>query len=178
MLHLKPYRALATIGETFVAKALIWCKIMARMHSRKKGKSGSTRPAKLEILPWFPHTAEEVEAKVIELARKGESMSHIGLLLRDGFGVPLVKIITGKTISTILREKDLLPKLPEDVLFMARKAVIIRRHLEENKKDLEARKGLNRTEAKIRRLIKYYRRKGVLAPDFKYNPDKIKIYLQ
>ncbi|MHA1475897.1 MAG: 30S ribosomal protein S15, partial [Promethearchaeota archaeon] len=24
---------------------------MARMHSRKKGKSGSKRPAKLEILP-------------------------------------------------------------------------------------------------------------------------------
>ena len=148
------------------------------MHSRKKGKSGSTRPAKLEILPWFPHTAEEVEAKVVELARKGESMSQIGLLLRDGFGVPLVRIITGKTISQILKENDLSPKLPEDVTFLARKAVIIRRHLEENKKDLEARKGLNRTEAKIRRLIKYYRKTGVLARDFKYDPEKIKIFLQ
>jgi small subunit ribosomal protein S15 len=151
---------------------------MARMHSRKKGKSGSTRPAKLEILPWFPHTAEEVEARVVELARKGESMSKIGLLLRDGFGVPLVKIITGKTISQILKESELQPKLPEDLMFLSRKAVSIRRHLEENKKDLEGRKGLNRTESKIRRLVKYYRKKGVLERKFKYDPEKIKIYLR
>ncbi|QEE16892.1 30S ribosomal protein S15 [Promethearchaeum syntrophicum] len=151
---------------------------MARMHSRKKGKSGSKRPAKLEILPWYPHTSEEVEAKVIELAKKGESMSSIGLQLRDGFGTPLVKIITGKTISTILKENDLSPKLPEDITFLSRQAVKVRRHLEENKKDLEAKKGLGRVEAKIRRLVKYYRKKGVLEPDFKYDPEKIKIFLR
>ncbi|TFH29375.1 MAG: 30S ribosomal protein S15 [Promethearchaeota archaeon] len=151
---------------------------MARMHSRKRGQSVSTRPAKLEIQPWFPHTAEEVESQVIELARKGESMSRIGLLLRDGFGTPLIQIITGKKVAQILRENDLLPKLPEDILFLSRRAVNVRRHLEENKKDLEGRKGLNRTEAKIRRLVKYYRRKGVLAPNFKYDPEKIKIFLR
>ena len=148
------------------------------MHSHEKGKSGSSRPAKLEIQPWFPHTAEEVEARVIDLARKGESMSQIGLQLRDDYGVPLVKIITGKRISQILSENDLLPKLPEDVLFLSRRAVNIRRHLEDNKKDIESRKGLNRTEAKIRRLVKYYRKKGVLEASFKYNPEKIKIYLR
>ncbi|MHA1675006.1 MAG: 30S ribosomal protein S15, partial [Promethearchaeota archaeon] len=123
-------------------------------------------------------TAEEVETQVIELARKGESMSRIGLLLRDGFGTPLIQIITGKKVSQILRENDLLPPLPEDMLFLSRRAVKIRRHLDENRKDLEARKGLNRTEAKIRRLVKYYRKKGVLAPDFKYDPEKIKIFLR
>lgn len=148
------------------------------MHSRKKGKSGSKRPAKLEIQPWFPHSAEEVETKVIELARKGESMSTIGLVLRDAWGTPLCKIVTGKTVSQILKEHDLLPKIPEDVLFLSRKAVKVRRHLEENKKDLEARKGLNRTEAKIRRLVKYYRKKGVLERTFKYDPEQIKIYLR
>ncbi len=153
-------------------------KNMARMHSRKKGKSGSSRPAKLEMQPWFPHSAEEVEAKVVELARKGESMSLIGLTLRDAYGTPLCKIVTGKSISDILKENDLLPKLPEDVLFLSRRAVSIRRHLEDNKKDLEGRKGLNRTEAKIRRLVKYYRKKGVLEKKFKYDPEKIKIYLR
>ena len=151
---------------------------MARMHSRKKGKSGSTRPAKLEIQPWFPHSAEEVEAKVIELAKKGESKSRIGLFLRDSYGTPLTKIITGKTISQILVENELLSPLPEDVTFLSRRAVRIRRHLEENKKDLDGRKGLNRTEAKIRRLVKYYRKSGRLAKDFKYDPEKIKIYLR
>ena len=62
--------------------------------------------------------------------------------------------------------------------FLSRQAVKIRRHLEENRKDLEARKGLNRTEAKIRRLVKYYRKKGVLEPNFKYDPEKIKIFLR
>ena len=37
---------------------------MARMHSMKRGKSESTRPQKLEMQPWFPLKAEEVEAKV------------------------------------------------------------------------------------------------------------------
>ncbi len=148
------------------------------MHSRKNGKSGSTRPAKLEIQPWFPHNAEEVEEKVVELARKGESLSRIGLILRDQFGTPLCKIVTGKKVSDILEEHDLLPQLPEDLKFLARKAVNIRRHIEENKTDLEAKKGLQRTESKIRRLVKYYRGSGRLAPDFKYNPEKIKIYLR
>ncbi len=148
------------------------------MHSRKKGKSGSTRPAKLEIQPWFPHSAEEVENKVVELSKKGESMSKIGLVLRDAFGTPLAKIVTGKRVSQILKEHDLHPKLPEDIMFLSRKAVVVRKHLEENRKDLEARKGLNRTEAKIRRLVKYYRTKGVLEKDFKYDPEKIKLYLR
>lgn len=148
------------------------------MHSRKKGQSGSTRPAQLEIQPWFPHTAEEVEAKVVELARKGATSSLIGLQLRDEYGVPLTKIITGKKISEILRNNDLLPELPEDLASLARRALKIRRHLEDSRKDLEAKKGLNRTEAKLRRLVKYYIRTGVLGQDFKYRPDSIKRYLR
>ena len=148
------------------------------MHSRKKGQSGSTRPAQLEMQPWFPHTAEEVETKVVELARKGVPASLIGLQLRDEYGVPLTKIITGKRISEILRDNDLLPELPEDLASLARHAVKIRRHLEDSRKDLEAKKGLNRTEAKLRRLVKYYKRTGVLAKDFKYRPDTIMRYLR
>ena len=151
---------------------------MARMHSRKKGKSGSTRPKDLEMQPWFPMNSEEVESQVIKLARKGESMSLIGLQLRDKFGVPLTRIITGKKISQILKEHDLLPELPEDLMFLARKAVNIRRHLEENHRDLEAKKGLNRTESKLRRLVKYYRKKGILEQDFKYDPEAIKMYFR
>jgi small subunit ribosomal protein S15 len=151
---------------------------MGRMHSRKRGQSESTRPVKLEPQPWFPHTSEEVEAKVIDLAKKGESMSKIGLILRDTFGVPLVRILTKKRISEILQENNLTPKLPEDLMFLARRAVKIRKHLDENKKDLEARKGLNRTESKIRRLIKYYKSTGVVDAGFKYDPEEIKMYMR
>jgi small subunit ribosomal protein S15 len=55
-----------------------------------------------------------------------------------------------------------------------RKALNIRKHLESNHKDLEAKKGLNRTESKIYRLIKYYKKKGKLAQDFRYSPESIR----
>ncbi|MFX0070385.1 MAG: 30S ribosomal protein S15, partial [Candidatus Hermodarchaeota archaeon] len=48
------------------------------------------------------------------------------------------------------------------------------KHLETNHKDLETKKGLQRTESKIYRLIKYYKKKHVLPLDFKYEPDKIR----
>lgn len=151
---------------------------MARMHSGKKGQSESTRPMKMEIQPWFPLKAEEVEAKVVDLAKKGESKSKIGLILRDAYGVPLVRVICGKKIHEILEEHKITTQLPEDLAFLARRAVKIRKHLEEHRKDLDTKKGLLRTESKIRRLVKYYIRMGVLDAKFKYDPETISIYMR
>ncbi|MFX1481329.1 MAG: 30S ribosomal protein S15, partial [Promethearchaeota archaeon] len=67
---------------------------MARMHSRKKGRSGSQRPARLEKPVWVELSPEEVENEVVRLAKRGYSMSMIGTILRDSRGVPLVKIVT------------------------------------------------------------------------------------
>jgi small subunit ribosomal protein S15 len=147
---------------------------MARIHSRKKGKSGSTRPPRLEKPVWVERSGKEVEEDVVKLAKKGHSKSMIGTILRDSHGVPLVKVITGKKISKILDENDIEPELPEDLTNLVKKALNIRNHLEDNHKDLEGRKGLQRTESKIYRLIKYYKKKKVLAPDFKYDPEKIR----
>lgn len=147
---------------------------MARLHSRKKGKSGSTRPARLEKPVWVERSAKEIEQEVVKLAKKGFSKSMIGTKLRDSMGVPLAKVITGKKISTILEENGIESTLPEDLTNLIKKALNLRRHLEENPKDLESTKGLKRTEAKIYRLIKYYKRKGVLAPDFKYDSEKVR----
>lgn len=147
---------------------------MARMHSRKKGKSGSTRPARLEKPVWVELSPEEVENEVVKLARKGLSKSMIGTIMRDSRGVPLVKVVVGKKISQILKENDIKAPLPEELANLVKRALSIRKHLEENHKDLEAKKGLNRTESKIYRLIKYYKKKKKLAPDFKYDPKKIR----
>ena len=147
---------------------------MARIHSRKKGKSGSTRPPRLEKPVWVERSGKEVEDDVVKLAKKGHSKSMIGTILRDSHGVPLVKVITGKKISKILEENDIESSLPEDLLNLVKKALNIRSHLEDNHKDLEGRKGLQRTESKIYRLIKYYKKKKVLAQDFKYDPEKIR----
>ena len=147
---------------------------MARVHSRKKGKSGSTRPPRLEKPLWVEYSSNEVEENVVKLAKKGKTKSMIGTILRDSYGIPLVKVVSGKKISKILEENEIQAPLPEDLTNLIKKALNIRKHLEENHKDLESRKGLQRTESKIYRLIKYYKKKKVLASDFKYDPEKIR----
>lgn len=146
---------------------------MARLHSRKKGKSGSTRPSRLEKPVWVELSAEEVEFQVVKLARKGYSKSMIGTILRDSHGIPLIKTVCGKRISQILKENDIEAPLPEELLNLVKKALIIRKHMESNHKDLQGKKGLQRTESKIYRLIKYYKKSKVLPLDFKYDPEKI-----
>lgn len=147
---------------------------MARLHSRKKGKSGSVRPPRLEKPVWIERSAEEVENLVVKLAKKGVLKSMIGIMLRDSYGIPLVKVVTGKKISQILDEHEIRVPLPEDLSNLVKKALNIRKHMEENHKDLQGKKGLQRTEAKIYRLIKYYKKAKVLVPSFKYDPEKIR----
>ena len=147
---------------------------MARMHSRKKGKSSSTRPARLEKPVWVELSPGEVENEVVKLARRGQSKSMIGTIMRDSQGVPLVKVVVGKKISQILEENEIEFSLPEDLTNLVKKALNIRKHIESNHKDLEGKKGLHRTESKIYRLIKYYKKTSVLPMDFKYDPEKIR----
>jgi len=100
--------------------------------------------------------------------------SMIGIMLRDSYGIPLVKIVSGKNISQILEENGIELSLPEDLTNLVKKALNIRKHIESNHKDLEGKKGLQRTESKIYRLIRYYKKTKVLPMDFKYDPEKIR----
>lgn len=115
---------------------------------------------------------------VIKLAKEGKTSSEIGLVLRDTYGVPDVKSLTGKSISQMLAEKKLTPELPDDLIALMKKSIAIRKHLEANKKDEAAKRGLLLTESKIRRLLKYYKRIGRLAVDWKYDPAKLKMYTE
>ncbi len=151
---------------------------MARLHSRKKGMSGSRRPTNLTPPEWVTRDAEWVRNKIIELARAGNSPSMIGIILRDQYGVPLAKMITGKKITDILAEENLTFKLPEDLRNLIEKAVNIRKHLETNKKDFSSKRGLQLTESKIRRLVKYYKKQKKLPPDWKYNPKDAAILIR
>ena len=144
--------------------------------SKEKGKSHSTRPIRTSPPSWVRYTPEEVENLVVELARKGYPPSMIGIILRDQYGIPLVKLITGKKITKILKEHGLQPPIPEDLANLIKRAMRIRRHLEEHPKDYHSRRGLQLIEAKIKRLAKYYKRKGVLPPDWTYKPEKMSIF--
>jgi small subunit ribosomal protein S15 len=148
------------------------------MHSRKKGLSGSKRPSRIVKPEWVTQTPEELEAQVVDLYKKGESPSKIGLILRDSYGIPLVRAITGKTVKQILDAHDLKTPLPEDLMNLVKRALNIRKHLESNKKDLESKKGLQRVESKIYRLVDYYKSIGVLESNFKYRPEEVKILIR
>lgn len=145
---------------------------MARMHSGAKGKSGSTRPPVLKPAEWFERTPEWVTDKIIELGKAGQTPSTIGVILRDQYGVPLVKSILGKSITQVLAENGLAPSMPEDLTNLIKRAVLMRKHLEENPKDLHSKRGLQQTEVKINRLSKYYKRCGILPENWKYEPER------
>ena len=70
-----------------------------------------------------------------------------------------------RKIGEILR-KHISYSLIEEILL--RKATSLRLHLEKNKKDLHNKRSLQLIESKIRKLARYYQRRGVLSQDWKY----------
>lgn len=150
---------------------------MARMHSRKKGKSGSKKPlAKVPV--WSPFKDKEVEKLVIKHAKAGKSTSEIGLVLRDAYGITCVKTLTTKKITRILKENDLLKSLPDDLLALIRKLIKVKQHVETNKQDTTAARGVTLTVSKIRRLTKHYQCSGKLPTDWHLDMDRLKMYLE
>lgn len=144
------------------------CKSTARLYTSKRGRSGSTRPISKKTPSWVKYTPEEVESLVLKLSREGNSASTIGVLMRDRFGVPLVKSITGKNVQEILRTNQPAGALPEDLSALLRKAEHLRRHLEKNRKDSVNKRSLAMIESKIHRLVKYYRARGQIKPEWQY----------
>ena len=144
---------------------------MARMHSRKRGKSGSKKPLKKTVPVWLTYKANEVELLIAKLAKVGKSSSEIGTILRDTYGVPDIMTLCKKTVSDILKEKNIAPELPDDLMALIRKSVSIRKHMEANRKDQTAKRGLMLTESLIKRLTKYYKRTGKVASGWKFDPE-------
>jgi len=140
------------------------------MPKQEKGKSHSTRPVSKRTPNWCKYQPEEVEALVIKLAKEGNTASRIGTILRDQHSIPLVKPITGKTITKMLKEAQLAPTIPEDLASLVKKAESLGLHLEKNKKDLNNKRSLQIIEAKVYQLSRYYKRKGVLPANWKYEP--------
>ena len=144
---------------------------MARMHTRRKGISRSTKPLRKEAPQWVTLSSEDIEKKVVELAKQDKTTSQIGIVMRDTYGVPDIKLSTGKKVTKIMAENDVAPSLPEDISNLIIKALRLRKHIVNNNKDRHNKRALNLTEAKVRRLGKYYSRNGVMPADWKYNPD-------
>merc|ERR1711934_426620 len=139
-----------------------------RVHAPGKGISQSALPYRRSVPQWLKLTSDEVKDQIFKLAKKGLTPSQIGVILRDSHGVAQVRFITGNKILRILKGKGLAPDIPEDMYFLIKKAVSIRKHLERSRKDKDAKFRLILVESRIHRLARYYKTKSVLPPIWKY----------
>ncbi len=136
----------------------------------RKGKSHSIRPVSKRPPFWLKLSPEEAESQVIELAKEGNTPSKIGVILRDQYGVPLVKAASGKKVTQIMREAESAMELPEDLSNLLKRATRLKEHLEKNKMDYVNKRALELVESKIRRLANYYRKRDALPKGWKYEP--------
>jgi small subunit ribosomal protein S15 len=74
----------------------------------------------------------------------------------------------GKTVTKILKDAQLAPAVPEDLSNLLKKAENLSVHYAKNKADLHNKRALQIIEAKIHKLSRYYKRKGVIAKSWKY----------
>jgi small subunit ribosomal protein S15 len=148
---------------------------MARMHSRKGGKSKSVKPDREGVPEWVSYSKQEVEELILKLSKEGNNPSRIGLLLRDQYGIPDVRPIMGMKLTHVLENNNMGLKLPEDLQSIINKSVALRSHLEKHKKDTHNRRSMNLMESKIRRLGKYYIRSGKLPKDWRYDPEQARL---
>ena len=146
------------------------------MHSRKKGKSGSTKPVKKVAPDWLIYDKDEIVDIVKKLAKEGYTNSVIGIILRDQYGIPDVSLLDLK-ISEITK-KVTKREVPEDLMFLLERAVRIHKHIDNNKSDGKNRHGLDLVESKIRRLAKYYRRVEKLPEEWKYTRERAELLVE
>ena len=142
---------------------------MARLHAKRKGKSGSTRPFLKTNPEWVSIEKAEIEETIVRLHQEGLPAAGIGTRLRDAYGVPNVRLATGKSVTQVLAEKNVKPALPEDLASLIKRAASLQVHLKDHKKDLSNKRGLQLIESRIRRLSKYYKEEGVLPSDWDYS---------
>jgi len=152
---------------------------MARMYAKRKGKSGSTKPHNESLPEWSNTDVKEVTELVVELGKAGHSSASIGTILRDQHAVPDARKVLGKRISAVMTENGIGGSYPEDMMNLMRKAVGIIDHIGSgNHKDIHNKRSLELTEAKIRRLAKYYINEGRISADWKYKRDELRLMVE
>ncbi len=151
---------------------------MARIYSHKKGRSGSKKPPIKVKQRWIKYKKDDVEKLIVKLAKDQKSSATIGTILRDSYGIPDSKLIIGKSVSEIMKENKLGQKLPEDLMNLLKRAVLLNEHLMNNKADQHGKKGLQTVESKIRRLAKYYIRAGAIPKNWRYDITEAKLIIQ
>jgi small subunit ribosomal protein S15 len=151
---------------------------MARMHSKGKGTSGSSKPNTDTAPSWSESDKSTVEELILKYAKDGYSSAKIGTMLRDMHAVPDVRLVMGERISQTLARNDMTSTYPEDMMNLMRKALSLIDHLGSNRKDLHNRRQLELCESRIRRLARYYIGTGRLSSSWAYKRDQLRLMVE
>ena len=104
---------------------------------------------------WLKIKIEEVKELALDLSKKGMTPEKIGLVLRDQYGIPTTRVF-GKKLSQLLNEnKELV-----DLKNLKKKYEKQKIHSAKNKQDKVAQRTTNKTEGKINKLKRYYKKRG------------------
>ena len=142
------------------------------MHSRGKGISRRCLPYRKAPPSWVQVTASDLTEQIVKMAKRGQTPSQIGVVLRDQYGIPQVKGVTGSKILRILKVAGDAPQLPEDLYHLIKKAVNVRKHIEKFRADRDGKFRLILIESRIHRLARYYRKVKALPPTWRYQSKK------
>ncbi|MEW6721681.1 MAG: 30S ribosomal protein S15 [Candidatus Micrarchaeota archaeon] len=145
---------------------------MAKLHSKRKGKSGTKRPKTLTVPEWSPMKKAEISEAVVKMAKEGMGPARIGLVMRDQHGVANMRAVLGKSLAQHLRKEKAAGEYPEDLLNLIKKAVRVGAHLRASKNDIHNKVKLSHIESKIHRLAKYYSSNGMLPAGWRYDREK------
>ncbi len=99
---------------------------------------------------WLKYTEEEVKAIVLKLANKGLTSEKIGLIMKDQYGIPSVRLYELK-IKRILKDKFIEPTL----INLEKKVGRINAHFKKNKHDKKSERALVITSAKLKKRQDY-----------------------
>merc|ERR1712036_164972 len=100
---------------------------MGKMHAPGKGMSSSALPFVRKAPTWLRMSKDDIVDAIVKLS----------------------KYVTGNKILRVLKAQGIQPDLPEDLYFLIKKAVTMRKHLERNRKDKHGKFRLILVESRI-----------------------------
>ena len=112
-----------------------------------------TQMQKLEKPSWLKLTEKEVKDLILKIAETEPSAEKIGLILRDQYGVPDVKIY-GLKINKVLGPKFVEPTSKNH----STKLEKVIGHYKKNKQDKRAERSLIITKAKLKKITDYQKK--------------------
>jgi ribosomal protein S15P/S13E len=121
---------------------------------------------------------KEIYDRISELTKKGETNPRIGAELKKQ-KIYNIRKATGKKISQIQKELKIAEnKLPDDLMALIKKAVMLIKHKEAMKKDMTAKRGYQLTVSKINKLRNYYIKEGKIPANWRYSDEGAKLLVK